>query len=176
MSRVIGTQTEAKEFCYDSVKEIHTANAVMSIHRFREAVNHVLELLRESEQSLRDFQKEYLRDEYDHLAEKHISQAWWHVAGIAGGAFEIASSFFQDWAAAFKGLGTAATQSVGIGQKFGESDIVLAQARTEETKKKIELLDVQDREAKQEIDEILRTTEKFIEALTRLIGSSVNSQ
>jgi hypothetical protein len=179
MSRVIGNQTEVKEFNYDlkdKAKEIHTNNAIISIHQFREAVNHVLELLRESEQSLRNFQKEYLRDEYDHLAEKHISQAWWHVAGIAGGAFEIASSFFQDLSSVFKGVGTAAIQSIGIGQKFGESDIILAQAATEETKKKIELLDVQDREAKQEIDEILRTTEKFIEALCRLMGSSVNGQ
>lgn len=155
--------------------EIDVESAVLAIHQFREKVNEILLLLREAEQSLRDFQKEYLRDEYDHLADKHKTQAWWHVAGIAGGAFEIASAFFQQWGSIFKGLGTAATQAVGIGQKFGESDIVLAQAATEETKKKIEELDVEDREARQEIEEILRTTEKFIEALTRITGQSVSS-
>jgi hypothetical protein len=152
-----------------------TPNAILSIHEFRESVHRVLTHLRNAERALRDFEKKYLEDEFDNLANKHKVQAWLHVMGIAGGAFEIASAFFQDWSAAFKGVGSVAIQSVGIGQKFCESDIVLAQAKTEELKRKIEELNAEDQEAKQEIDEILRTTEKFIEAMAKLMGTSVNT-
>ncbi len=159
---------------FNSTEEIQYGNAAIAIHKFREAVNHVLELCREFEKTLRECNKENLRDEFNHLADKHLSQAWWHVAGIAGGAFEMGSSFVPGFESVFKGLGTAATQSVGIGQKFGEGDLVLLQSKVDEIKRDIERLQMDDREAKEEIDEILRTTEKFIESLFRLIGNSVN--
>jgi hypothetical protein len=151
-----------------------TPNAVVSVHRFRESINHILELLRELGRSFRDFEKAYLKDQYEGLADKYKDQAYWHIAGIVGGVVQIGGAFIPDWRGVFDGATTALTQSVGIGQKFSESEITLDQGKIEELKKKIDEIDADDREIYQEIDQILNIANKIIDEVAKAMGSSIN--
>ncbi|MBM3201473.1 MAG: hypothetical protein FJZ56_03575 [Chlamydiae bacterium] len=149
-------------------------NAVVSIHKFRETINHILDLLRELDHSLRDFEKSYLKDEYEGLADKYKQQAYWHIAGIGAGALQIGGAFLADYKGVFEGISSAATQSVGIGQKFCDSSISLQQGKIEEIKKKIDEIDSEDREIYQEIDQILNITNKIIDEVSKAMSGSIN--